>query len=54
MGTGHFTAVVWRSTTHLGIGVAYNPRARWYVVVANYAPPGNVMGQFRENVLPPQ
>ncbi|ODM98328.1 Golgi-associated plant pathogenesis-related protein 1 [Orchesella cincta] len=51
---GHFTAVVWKATTHVGIGVAWNPRANWYVVVANYKPPGNFGGQYRENVLRPQ
>ncbi|ODM91212.1 Protein PRY1 [Orchesella cincta] len=53
METGHFTAVVWKSTTHVGIGVAWNPKSRWWVVVANYDPPGNFGGQYRENVFPP-
>ncbi|CAL8116323.1 unnamed protein product [Orchesella dallaii] len=53
METGHFTAVVWKSTTHVGIGAAWNPKSRWWVVVANYKPPGNFGGQFRENVFPP-
>lgn len=50
MATGHFTAVVWKSSTHVGIGVAYNSRKRWWVVVGNYSPPGNMMGAFPENV----
>jgi len=52
-GTGAFTQLVWKSTTHVGIGVAWNPRKNWWVVVANYNPAGNYHGQFRENVLPP-
>jgi len=51
-GTGHFTAVVWKSTTHVGIGVARNTKKNWWVVVANYNPPGNFGGQYRENVFP--
>ncbi|ODM91211.1 Protein PRY1 [Orchesella cincta] len=53
METGHFTAVVWKSTTHVGIGVAWNPKKNWWVVVANYSPPGNYDGQYSENVFPP-
>ncbi|CAL8116341.1 unnamed protein product [Orchesella dallaii] len=51
--TGHFTAVVWKSTTEVWIGVAWNPKRNWWVVAAFYAPTGNVHGQFRNNVLPP-
>ncbi|ODM90822.1 Cell wall protein PRY3 [Orchesella cincta] len=50
---GAFTQLVWKSSTHVGIGVAYNSKKNWWVVIANYNPPGNVHGQFRENVLPP-
>ncbi|CAL8116373.1 unnamed protein product [Orchesella dallaii] len=55
MATGHFTALVWKSTTHVGIGVAWNARKNWWVVVANYSPPGNSGSgpNYRENVLPP-
>lgn len=51
--TGNFTQVVWKSSTHVGIGVTYNNYSRWWVVVAYYREPGNVMGQFPENVKPP-
>ncbi|CAL8136366.1 unnamed protein product [Orchesella dallaii] len=54
MQTGHFTAMIWKTTTNIGIGVAYNPRKRWWIVVGNYSPPGNVSGQFQLNVLPPR
>jgi uncharacterized protein YkwD len=52
-GTGHFTQVVWASTTGIGVGVASEDRKTY--VVCNYVPPGNVTGgdNFRQNVKPP-
>lgn len=48
--TGHFTALVWVSTKSLGCGVQACPG--WgTIVVCNYWPPGNVLGQFENNVL---
>ncbi|KAF8373814.1 hypothetical protein PRIPAC_80243 [Pristionchus pacificus] len=51
--TGHFTALVWRSSTHLGVGIAQSSSGNTYVV-AQYWPAGNVGGHYRQNVLPPQ
>src|SRR5262249_43363787 len=48
--TGHFTQVVWRGTKHLGCGVAACDSIQ--VWVCNYDPPGNVEGEYRDNVLP--
>lgn len=48
--TGHFTALVWKSTTKVGIGSA--TVNGYTVVVANFSSPGNVRGQFPQNVLP--
>lgn len=48
-GTGHFTQVVWRGTQRLGMAKAQNSRGQVFIV-ANYDPPGNVMGQFPSNV----
>ena len=47
-GTGHFTQVVWAGSTEIGVGKATNGRQTF--VVANYCPPGNYQGQFKENV----
>lgn len=49
--TGHFTQVVWKSTQEMGIGKAKSDDGK-VIVVANYRPPGNMMGMFNENVLP--
>lgn len=51
-GTGHFTQVVWRGSRRIGVGRAKSAGGQVFVV-ANYDPPGNMMGDFRENVLPP-
>ena len=48
--TGHFTQLVWKGTTHVGFGKAV--RGSTTFVVANYVPPGNVAGQYEQNVLP--
>ncbi|MCX0274259.1 CAP family protein [Nocardia zapadnayensis] len=53
--TGHFTQVVWKSTTKVGVAVADCPAGSIFdmpsrFVVARYAPPGNVEGRFDQNV----
>ena len=52
MNTGHFTQVVWKGSTRMGVGRATNSRG-WTYVVANYYPPGNMQGAFTANVLRP-
>ncbi|MFM6182997.1 MAG: CAP family protein [Dolichospermum sp.] len=57
--TGHFTQVVWKSTTQLGCGVARGTKTmsgtkfNAFYVVCHYLPAGNVTGQFPANVLKP-
>lgn len=47
--TGHFTQLVWKGSSKLGVGVA-KANGKTYVV-ARYAPPGNWEGEYRANVL---
>ncbi|WP_157982441.1 CAP family protein [Nocardiopsis sp. FIRDI 009] len=54
--TGNFTQLVWRSTERIGVGIAATSEANgWHgcMVVARFDPPGNHVGRFEENVLPP-
>ncbi|XP_030373576.1 Golgi-associated plant pathogenesis-related protein 1-like [Scaptodrosophila lebanonensis] len=41
---------VWKSTASLGVG-KYTQKKKT-VVVVNYAPAGNVIGKFKQNVMP--
>lgn len=47
-GYGHFTQLVWKDTTHYGVGIS--KRGNHTIVVVNFHPPGNVPGQFEENI----
>ncbi|CAN0243197.1 unnamed protein product, partial [Ectocarpus sp. 4 AP-2014] len=52
--TSHFTANVWRLTTHVGFGVfraKYKGKSTMWVV-AFFSPRGNQAGDFARNVLP--
>merc|ERR1712011_11152 len=50
--TGHFTQVVWKGSTEVGVGVGQ--KGSTVVVAANYSPAGNYIGQYVDNVPPPQ
>ena len=48
---GHFSQLVWRDSRQLGCAAARcGPDIYW---VCRYSPPGNVEGEYRENVSPP-
>ncbi|PFH52217.1 hypothetical protein AMATHDRAFT_57585 [Amanita thiersii Skay4041] len=53
--TGHFTQVVWKSTTSVACAIADCPAGTIFdqeshYLVCRYDPPGNFEGQFEENV----
>ena len=52
--TGHFTQVVWKASTKLGIGKGTGKKGSMACnyVVARYAPAGNIRGEYKANVLP--
>lgn len=47
-GADHFTQLVWKSTTSVGMAISDNG----LFVVANYLPAGNLHGDFQRNVSP--
>ena len=51
--TGHFTQLVWKGSTTLGIGYAFTPDRQTVYVVAQYTPQGNIIGQEADNILRP-
>ena len=51
-GTGHFTCLVWKASRLHGFGYAYNTNTKEVIISMNTSPPGNIIGQFKENVLP--
>lgn len=50
--TGHFTQLVWKSTSSVGVALASTGSGnnKKTYVVARYYPPGNVVGFFPQNV----
>ncbi|WP_395239512.1 CAP domain-containing protein, partial [Salmonella sp. s54412] len=51
--TGHFTQVVWKASTQLGIGYSRSSDRTKVYVVGRYMAPGNYAGRFKENVIVP-
>jgi pathogenesis-related protein 1 len=43
--TGHYTQMIWNDTRQVGVGVAICPNGA-IIVVANYYPAGNVIGEY--------
>mmetsp|Transcript_28532 Transcript_28532/g.45924 ORF Transcript_28532/g.45924 Transcript_28532/m.45924 type:complete len:185 (-) Transcript_28532:157-711(-) len=55
-GTGHFTQVVWKGTTKVGMAKVTTQvgQTETCYIIANYSEAGNLEGEFEENVDPPQ
>ena len=43
--SGHYTQMIWKNTKQVGVGVAVCKNGQ-FVVVANYSPPGNYIGEY--------
>jgi hypothetical protein len=53
-GTGHFTQVVWKGTSEIGCAkVPHRTIPGTYVWVCNYNFPGNIQGEYAQNVIDP-
>ncbi|KAI9478205.1 MAG: CAP domain-containing protein [Benjaminiella poitrasii] len=50
---GHFTQVVWNSTTEIGCAATYCSNLRTTYYVCDYSPPGNYIGRYTKNVFAP-
>jgi len=50
--TGHFTCLVWVSSTEFGMGISIDNNTQKAIISMNTLPPGNVIGEFQQNVLP--
>ncbi|XP_002733051.1 uncharacterized protein LOC100371303 [Saccoglossus kowalevskii] len=48
---GHFTQMVWKSSTEFGIGKTKNADGKIFIV-GHYLPAGNIKGQYENNVFP--
>ncbi|CCH61027.1 hypothetical protein TBLA_0D05340 [Henningerozyma blattae CBS 6284] len=50
--TGHFTQLIWKGSTLVGCGIK-NCNNEWgQYVICSYQAPGNVIGEFSENIMP--
>nr|XP_058944519.1 uncharacterized protein LOC131772589 isoform X1 [Pocillopora verrucosa] len=49
----HFTQMIWRDTSQLGMGAAPSPSGKYVIVVALYRPVGNDIHRIRDNVQRP-
>jgi len=50
--TGHFTCLIWKSSTKFGMGISLNIDTNTVDITMNTSPAGNILGEFEQNVLP--
>ncbi|CAL8127315.1 unnamed protein product [Orchesella dallaii] len=53
-GCGHFTQMVWKESSEVGVGIYPYDNEGTYVVVASFYPPGNIIGTVAKNVIKPR
>ena len=49
----NFTQLIWKNTELIGVGYSVTKDNKIYIVL-NFYPPGNIKGEYLENVLPPE
>ena len=49
--SGHFTQMIWKSTTDIGFGFWDDKENNKYYNVILYYPAGNILGKFKQNVI---
>lgn len=52
MATGHFTQLVWNASRRIGAAAVRGKTGMTFVVM-QFAPPGNYLNAFKQNVFPP-
>jgi uncharacterized protein YkwD len=52
--TGHFTQLVWKGSTKIGVGRVCGQGSKWYetYIAVNFSPAGNMAGGYQANVSP--
>ena len=46
----HYTQIIWKNTTEVGISICHDVENKKYCTVVLYNPPGNTLGSFPENI----
>lgn len=49
--TGHFTQLIWKNTKSVGFGISLDVNTNYMYMVMQFYPPGNIQGDFANNVL---